>query len=137
MSALDVALSEGRLAALGLMRDRVRLYKQGPDAFDRDSGDTVPGPQSDLYSGQARVKPVATIRAEEVEAGDREVVLHRYQVYLPWSVELPPGVHLLPGDRVEILSSDDPRMAGLTLWVTGHQYSSTATAWRIATEDRS
>lgn len=118
------------------MRDRVRLYTQGPDGFDRDTGQSVPGPQTTLYEGKARVKPSAQTSGEDVQAGDREVVLREYEVSLPWATTLPAGTRVLPGTRVEVLASPDARMPGLTLYVTGAQFSDQATAWRLITEDR-
>lgn len=137
MSTLDATLAAGRAAAAELMRETVRLYKQGPDVFDRTTGTTTPGPQTTLYVGPGRVKGIAASTGDESEAGDREVVQREYTVSLPWSTTLPTGQRVLPGDRIEVVTSPDPRMAGLILWATGQQFSSTATAWRIGAEDRS
>ena len=136
MSALDAALAAGRAEAEARMRDQVRLYRQGADVFDRTTGQTAPGPQTDLYTGKARIKGV-TQSAEDTQAGEREVVLREYEVGLPWATALPSGVRLLPGDRVEILTSGDPRMGGLILWVVGAVFGEQSTAWRIRAEDRS
>ncbi|MFD5111440.1 DUF6093 family protein [Streptomyces sp. NPDC058391] len=133
----DGALAQGRAAAEQRMRDRIRIYTQAEDTFDRDTGTTVPGAQTVLYTGRARIKPVAQSAGEDAQAGEREVVLREVEVSLPWSTTLPGGARLLPGARVEVTASDDPRMAGTILWVTGGQFSSQATAWRISTEDRS
>lgn len=120
------------------MGEELRLYRQGPDTFDRVTGNTVPGPQITLYGpGPGRVKAVTQASGTDEQAGEREVILRDYEVALPWSTPLPPGVRVLAGDRVEVLTSDDPRMAGLILWVTAAQYGGTATAWRISAEDRS
>lgn len=134
---IDGALTSGRAAATARMRDQVRLYSQDADTFDRTTGTTVPGAQHDLYEGIARVKPIAQASGEDVQAADREVRLLEYQVSLPWETELPGGVRVLPGMRVEVLASPDARMAGLVLWVTGAQFGDQATAWRLTTEDRS
>ncbi|MFD6421037.1 DUF6093 family protein [Streptomyces sp. NPDC060198] len=136
MSLAD-ALARGRSAAEARMLDRVRLYTQGDDVFDRETGETVPGAQTVLYEGQARVKPVAQASGEDAQAGEREVMLREIEVSLPWSTPLPSGVRVLPGSRVAVLAAEDPRMTGLVLWVTGAQYGSQATAWRLSTEDRS
>lgn len=119
------------------MRDTVRLYAQGPDVFDRSNGTTVPGPQTDLYTGKARVKAIAAATGEDTEAGEREVLLREYEVALPWSTPLPPGTRVLPGTRIEVTASQDARMVGLVLWVLGASFSDQSTAWRIRTEDRS
>lgn len=134
---LDGVLDAGRAAARARMRDTVRLYGQAPDTFDRTSGTTVPGAQTTLYEGIARVKPVAQASGEDTQAGEREVRLLEYEVSLPWDTPLPAGARVLPGMRLEVTSSRDARMVGLVLWVTGAQYGDQATAWRITTEDRS
>ena len=73
-----------------------------------------------------------------MQAGEREVALRQYKVTLPFSTALPAtGERPRPGDVVDVTASPDPRLAGLRLWVTGVQYSGTATAWRIIAEDRS
>lgn len=118
------------------MRERVRLYRQGPDVFDRDTGQTLPGPQTDFYTGRARVKGIAQSTGEDAQAGERELVLREYEVGFPWATVLPSGVRVLAGDRIEVLSSGDPRMVGLILWVTGGTFSEQSTAWRIRAEDR-
>lgn len=136
MSTLDATLAAGRAAAEELMRETVRIYKQAPDVFDRTSGNTVPGARTTVYEGPGRVKGIAASTGDETEAADREVVQREYTVSVPWATVLP-GVRVLPGDRIEVLASPDPRMAGLVLWATGQQFSSTATAWRVGAEDRS
>lgn len=136
MSILDATLAAGRREAEARMRDQVRVYKQGPDAFDRTTGNTVPGPQTDLYVGMARVKGVAQSSGQDAQAGEREVVLREYEVALPWATVLPAGERLLPGARIEVTASEDPRMPGLILWATGAKFTDQATAWRISAEDR-
>lgn len=134
---IDSALAAGRAAANARMRDQVRLYSQAGDVFDRDTGNTVPGAQTTLYEGEGRVKSVAQASGEDTQAGEREIRLLEYEVSLPWDTPLPDGVRVLPGMRVEVIASQDVRMVGLVLWVTGTQYGDQATAWRISTEDRS
>ncbi|MFB6873760.1 DUF6093 family protein [Streptomyces sp. NPDC056323] len=137
MSALDATLSAGRAEAEARMREQVCLYRQGADIFDRTTGQTLPGPQTVFYTGKARVKGIAASTGEDKQAGEREVVLREYEVGLPWATALPPGARVLPGDRIEVVTSGDPRMVGLVLWVTGSVFSEQSTAWRIRTEDRS
>lgn len=137
MSLLDATLAAGRREAEARMRDTVRLYAQAPDSFNRATGTTIQGQQTDLYVGKARVKSVAKAAGRETEAGEREVVLRDYEVTLPWVTVVPGGVRVLPGARIEVTASPDARMVGLVLWVTGEVFSDQATAWRIRTEDRS
>ncbi|CBG73136.1 hypothetical protein SCAB_61151 [Streptomyces scabiei 87.22] len=138
MSALDAALAAGRREAEALMRDTVSVYRPGPDLFDRDSGQTVPGqPAVTFYTGRARVK-VEQLADSEVQAGEQEVTLRQYKVTIPFATELPEtGERPRPGDVIDVTASPDPRLTGLRLWVSGVQYSGTATAWRIIAEDRS
>lgn len=119
------------------MLDSVRVYTQAPDSFNRTTGTTSPGAQTTLYTGKARVKPVAQSSGEDTQAGDREVVLREYEVALPWATTLPGGARLPVGARIEVTASADPRMTGLVLWVTGTRFSAQSTAWRISVEDRS
>lgn len=135
MSALDAVLTAGRAAAAELQRETVTLYRPGEGEFNWSTGTDVPGDATEIYSGQARVKPAAQSRGEETNAGERNTTLREYTVSLPWSTV--PGVAPLPGDVLDVSASPDARMVGLRLWVTGAQYSSTATAWRISAEDRS
>ncbi|MFG2671363.1 DUF6093 family protein [Streptomyces sp. NPDC048445] len=138
MRDLGPFLARGRQAHEGLMGEQVRLYRQGEDVFDRDTGQTAPGPQTDLYGpGPARVKALAQATGTEEQAGERELSLRDYEVALPWSAPLPPDTRVLPGDRIKVLSSADARMVGLILYVKAAQYGGTATAWRISAEDRS
>jgi hypothetical protein len=135
VSALEAVLAAGRLAALELQRETITLYRPGGDGFDWNTGTDTPASATVIYSGPARVKPAAQSRGEEVEAGEANVTLREYTVSVPWDTT----VAQLPvvGDLLDVTASPDTRMVGLRLWVTGLQYSSTATAWRITAEDRS
>ncbi|GAA1164163.1 hypothetical protein F4556_002363 [Kitasatospora gansuensis] len=133
MTTEDAALAAGRAMAETRMRETVRLLRPGADVYDPGTGQTTTS-STELHSGQARVKPVEAI-GEAVQAGDREVSLRRYEIALPWATV--PAQPVQPGDLVEVLTSPDPRMAGLVLHVTGTQYSAAATAWRLSGEDRS
>lgn len=135
MSDLEAALAAGRLAALEMQRETIALYRPGDDGFDWGTGTDSPAAATVIYSGPARVKPAAQSRGEEVDAGEVNVTLREYTVSVPWATE----VDNLPavGDLIDVTASPDARMVGLRLWVTGIQYSSTATAWRITGEDRS
>lgn len=135
MSDLEATLAAGRLAALELQRETISLYRPGDDGFDWTAGTDTPAPSTVLYSGPARVKPAAQSRGEEVDAGEANMTLREYIVSLPWGTVV--GQRPAVGDLIDVSASPDARMVGLRLWVTGPQYSSTATAWRITAEDRS
>ncbi|MFF2522236.1 DUF6093 family protein [Streptomyces liangshanensis] len=136
MSALEAALAAGRAAANQLQREVIQLHRPGEREFDWETGTDTPAEGSVLYEGRARVKASAQSKGEEVDAGERNVTLREYVVSVSWATE-PPITRPEPGDLITVNSSPDARMVGLTLWVTGLQYSSTATAWRISAEDRS
>jgi hypothetical protein len=133
---LDTLLAAGRAAHEALMVDTVRLVRPGTDVYDPATGVTTQPDARTLYSGPGRVKPVV---AEHLaaEVGQRQVVLRRYQVALPWSAMPLAADRVVPGDQVVVDASPDPRLAGMTLWVTSVGESATATAWRLETEDRS
>ncbi|MFD5916178.1 DUF6093 family protein [Kitasatospora sp. NPDC058201] len=135
---IDLAplLARGREAHEAIMVDTVRLVRPGSEVYDPATGATVQPDARVLYSGRARVKPDSGL-SEDVQAGQRAVVLRRYEVALPWAAVTTGGERVMPGDQVEVLTSPDARLAGLVLWVTSVPESATATAWRISAEDRS
>ncbi|MFG2826111.1 DUF6093 family protein [Streptomyces sp. NPDC048434] len=135
MSALDALLAAGRAAAAELMREQITLRASVDDGFDWGTGTTTPGTGTVLYSGLARVKPVARL-GKEVDAGERNVTLRQYTISVPWDSPAPPE-RVVPGVLVDVDASRDARLVGLRLWVTGVEYGSTSTAWRISAEDRS
>jgi hypothetical protein len=136
MSALDGLLTAGRAAHEALMVDTVRLVRPGTDVYDPGSGATVQPDARTLYAGQARVKPAQAV-SETAQVGERLVIQRRYEIAIPWSA-IPLAVdRVLPGDQVLVDASPNPRLAGMTLWVTSVGESSTATAWRLIAEDRS
>ncbi|MFP3986881.1 DUF6093 family protein [Streptomyces sp. E11-3] len=138
MTALDAALVSGRREAEALMVDTITLYRPGADIFDRDTGQTIPGPPVvTFYTGKARVKP-AQLAVSEVQAGEQELRLRQYRITIPQSTPLPTsGERPRPGDVVDVTASPDARLAGVRLWVQSVLESATATAWRIIAEDRS
>lgn len=134
--SLESALTAGRAAHERLMKDRIRIHRPRLSTFDQSTGTDTPGPDLVLYDGRARVKPVAQATGTEVQAGEQELRLRDYEVAVPWSSTVPPNQVIRPGDQVLLLAAEDPRLTDATLWVTGRQFSSTATAWRIYAEDR-
>lgn len=136
MTDLDAFLTRGRAAAEELQREEVAIRPPAEGGFDWETGQDAPASENAIYTGQARVKPIARARGEEVDAGEANVTLREYTVSIPWSL-YPPEQRVVPGYVVDVLASPDLRMVGLRLWVTGVEYSATATAWRISAEDRS
>ncbi|MGW6603324.1 DUF6093 family protein [Streptomyces sp. NPDC055036] len=135
MIRLAELLARGRAAAKELQQETIRLYRPAEGNFDWDTGTGTPGADLVLYDGAARVKP-ASSQGQEVDAGEQNVTLRDYNVSLPWAAPRPSTLPR-PGDVIDVITSPDARMPGLRLWVTGGDYSSTATAWRIRAEDRS
>lgn len=136
MSGLDALLAAGRAAHEQLMVDTIRLERAAADVYNPATGDTDEGPPQVLYAGPARVKPLIA-HSQDVRAGERAVVIRRYEVALPWASVPAVAARVLPDDRVTVTASPDPRLSGLDLWVTSVGESATATAWRIVVEDRS
>lgn len=116
--------------------DRVRIHRPGAPVFDQDTGTDTPGTDLVLYEGPARAKAVSLATGQETQAGQEEIRLRTYEIALPWSTSVPAGQVILPGDQVLFLAAADPRLAGTVLHVTGRQFGSLATAWRIYAEDR-
>lgn len=135
MTELDALLAAGRAAAGELMRETITIRAAAEEGFDWESGADVPGTGTVLYAGRARVKPVARSRGEEVDAGEQNTTLREYTVSVPWDSPAPPE-RVAPGATVDVDASEDGRLVGLRLWVTGVEYGATATAWRISAEDR-
>jgi hypothetical protein len=138
MTDLTQLLARARAAAESLMVDQVTLQRPGADVYDADTGETTQGAGLTLYAGPARVKPAVSV-SRDTQAGERQVVLRGYIVSLPWAT-VPAGVdRVVPGegDLIVIEQSADPRLSGMTLWVTSVEGSSTASAWRISAQDRS
>lgn len=133
---LTSLLAAGRAAHEELMVDTVRLQRPGTDVYNPSTGATTQPDARPLYEGPGRVKPAVSVQ-QATEAGERAVVARRYEVALPWSA-MPLAVdRVLPGDQVEVTASPDARLTGLVLWVESVAESATATAWRLAAEDRS
>jgi hypothetical protein len=139
MRGLDGLLAQARAAHEGLMAaagDVVRIHRPGEPVFDQETGGETPGPDLVLYEGPARIKAVSLATGTEVQAGQEEIRLRQYEVAVPWSSSVPAGEVIRPGDQVEVTAGADPRLAGTTLFVTGRQFGSLASAWRIYAEDR-
>ena len=136
MIRLADLLSRARAAAEDLQQERITIHGADTGGFDWDTGSSSSSTGSALYSDPARVKPVARSRGEEVNAGEANVTLREYVISVPWSTPAP-AERIVPGAVIDVDASPDTRMVGLRLWVTGVEYSATATAWRISAEDRS
>jgi hypothetical protein len=136
---LSALLAQARAAHEGLMTaagDLVRIHRPGPPVFDQESGGETPGPDLVLYEGPARVKSVSLATGTETQAGQEEIRLRDYEVAVPWTASVPAGEVIKPGDQVEVTAAADPRLTGAVLYVTGRQFGSLASAWRIYAEDR-
>jgi hypothetical protein len=139
MPGLDGLLAQARAAHARLMADSgdtVRIHRPGPPVFDQESGGETPGPDLVLYQGPARIKSVSLATGTQQQAGQEEIRLRDYEVAVPWTASVPAGEVIKPGDQIEVTAAADPRLTGTTLYVTGRQFGSLASAWRIYAEDR-
>lgn len=121
---------------MGATGDRVIIHRPGPPVFDQDTGGETPGVDLVLYEGPARVKALQATTGTEVQSGEQELRLRDYEVAVPWSASVPAGEVIRPGDRIDVTAAADQRLTGSTLYVTGRQFGSLASAWRIYAEDR-
>lgn len=136
MTILSAALAAGRREHEAIMLDTVKVHRPGPSVFDQTTGQDTPGEDLVLYTGGARVKSVSRVKSTEVNAGEQELGIRDYEIAVPWEASLPAQEQLRRGDQVLVLTAADPRFAGATLFVSGREYGSTATAFRIFAEDR-
>lgn len=92
-----------------MMVDTCRVTRPSGSVFDRDTGQTVVT-RATVYEGVCRVlRPGAGTRV--VLTGE-SVTPIAPPVKVPYDV-----VGIEPGDRVEILTSQDPDLSGEFLWV--------------------
>jgi hypothetical protein len=129
--SVTAALAAGRQARLQLMRDTCAVRRVTGRVFDPDDGEYV-DTYTDQYTGIADVKPLVA-GSQDVEAGEREVVLRRYDVALPYTV----AVVFAVDDIVVATASDDATLVGRPLTVVGVQYGPRRTAHHLTCEDRS
>lgn len=139
MDDLTPLLAQARAAHEDLMEsagDVVRIHRPAPGVFDQATGAVTPGTDLVLYEGPARAKSVSRAVGTATESGERELQLRVYEIAVPWSASVPADQVVKPGDLVEFTAAADSRLAGATLHVTGQQFGSLASAWRIYAEDR-
>lgn len=130
--ALEAALSDGRRAALVLMRDTCTIErKAGERTFDPNTGQYTQA-WAQVYAGVCRVKNTGGGSDSDL-AGAQSVTLHRYEVRLP--VDASPEV--LREDRLTVTASDDAWLVGRPMEVVDVGYAGTNTARRLTVEDRS
>lgn len=129
---LEGALADGRREALALMRDTCTVErKSGVPVMDEDTGQDVQA-WAEVYGGVCRVKQVAQGAGQQAEFGEHEVTLHRYTVVLPWDTV----AEINREDRLTVTVSDDAWLIGRPLEVIDISYAGTATARRLAVEDK-
>lgn len=113
-------LDQIRPTVTGTFPDRVRITRpgEGPGTYDPATGKTTPPERTEIYADRARVQAERP-EPREVQFGDQEVTLIRYQVSAPWDV---PEIRI--GDRVEVTESRDPELPGKHLRVQNTTYGS-------------
>jgi hypothetical protein len=89
-----------------------RPASQADAVFDDVEGRTMYPPPSVLYAGPCRAQASARL-ADGHQVGDRDVVIHRYDVAVPAS-----GAVFAVGDRVTFTASArNPELVGRSMWV--------------------
>jgi hypothetical protein len=124
-------LARGRSRRLLLMRDAVVIARNGVPTFDPDTGDYT-APSDAVYEGAADVKPIA-VGDTDVQAGQRETVLRRYDATLPFDTT----TTFVLEDVLTVTASDDEHLIGRPLTVVAVQYGPRRTGLHLTVEDRS
>lgn len=127
-------LARGRAAARRLMTDRVTIRAPSTTTYNPTTMayDTVLGAIKYGPALPADVKPL-DVQGREVQAGEREVALRFFDVKIPFSV----AADFARDDLVTVDASDDARLAGRVLAVTGIGRGGRRTARHLDAEDRS
>ncbi|ETK36130.1 DUF6093 family protein [Microbispora sp. ATCC PTA-5024] len=127
---LEQALADGRREALALMRDTCTIERKSGTSFDPTTGKNT-ATWAPVYTGPCRVK--ATAAGNDVQFGEGEATLHKYEIRLPWDA----APEVRREDRVTVTASDDQWVLGRHLEVVDVGFNGTSTARRITVEDRS
>lgn len=115
-------------ARLGAFADRGTVSRAGERTFDPETG-KYEIPQIPVYVGSCRVKPLAT--SQEVQGGERQVVLRQYDVTFPW------GAPQLQRDDVLTLDTcEDAWLVGRPLHAMEVVYGGGKAAHHVVFEDR-
>lgn len=115
------------------MLDTITIGRpSGPPVFNETTGEYETPEPVEVYAGPADVKPRA-VAAHDVQAGERAVVTHDYDVALPWTAVLEVAVD----DQLTVTVSPDPSFVGRVLTVTAVEHGARRTAHHLSAEDRS
>lgn len=99
-------LTQGRVLAGRLFADTCSIRRQTGTMFDEETGQTVPTFTS-VYEGECLTRPLGA--AEQV-AGEQQVNLRGYSVFLPWDQTEPRS-----GDQIVVVASHDGYLNGRVL----------------------
>lgn len=123
-------LARGRAAALARMTDACVIERLTKGAFNSTTGE-YPDAWTEIYSGRCRIKSQGG--GSDTQFAEHEVVLHGYQVKLPWDME----PEVIPKDRVTMTVCEDAWVLGRHLEVTGIPLDGNTTERRVTVQDRS
>ncbi len=130
MSVAQV-LGAGRRRAELLMLDTGTITRAGAEpVWDPDTGAYQPPARTQIYSGRCRVKPQE--RPIDVQAGEQEVAVRRYDVALPHGA--PAAITF--GDVLRMDTSSDTALIGRDLVVVAVETATARTARWLIVEDR-
>lgn len=101
----------------------------GEPMWDPDTGSYTPPMGGSVYTGPCRIKPREV--AQDVQAGEQEVGVRRYDVALPHDTATVVQV----GDVLTVTASSDGWLVGRVLAVTGVEIATARTARWLTVED--
>lgn len=125
-------LAQGRTRHESLMLDQCEITRPGGEpVFDPSTGEYTEPPDITIYSGKCRIKP--QYAASETQAGEKEVVLRRYELQLPFTASEPVDID----DMARITVSDDTWLVDRPMPVTAVEVATARTARHLTIRDQS
>lgn len=132
MSEIEAALAAARADYTRILRDRADVRRKTGETFDAGTGSYTATHTTVASSAACRIKPLSPLAGSEVQAGEREVVLRKYELTLAHETASEIDID----DEVIPISSDDTWVVGRPLAVITVEYGSDRAARRLIVEDR-